>query len=66
MPEIEAGITKRRILAGLEDVPWGEEPIKKARPVRKVVAAGGGDRGGQDDATGFMAWKVSQKCIADE
>lgn len=58
MPEIEAGITKRRILAGLEDVPEGEEPVKKARPVRKVVAAGGGDRG-QEDATGFMAWKVS-------
>ena len=59
LPEIEAGITRRRILAGLEDVPEGEEPLKKARPVRKVVAAGGGDRGGHDDATGFLAWKVS-------
>lgn len=56
--EIEAGIHKRRVTTGLEETNEGDEPVKKSRPVRKVVAAGGMDRN-DDEGGGFQVWKVS-------
>lgn len=55
LSEIEAGMHKRRISLGLEEAPEGEEVIKRARPVRKVVA-GGVDR--DEEGGGYMLWKV--------
>lgn len=56
--EIEGGIHRRRVTTGLEEASEGDEPIKKARPVRKVVAAGGMDRN-DEEGGGFQVWKVS-------
>ncbi len=55
--EIEAGIHKRRVTTGLEEASEGDEPVKKIRPVRKVVAAGGMDRN-EEDGGGFQLYKV--------
>ncbi|ORX38861.1 hypothetical protein BD324DRAFT_648971 [Kockovaella imperatae] len=52
-PEIEGGMRKRRIAVGLDTPPeTGEEPARRARPVRKVAAAGG-----DDETSGYLAWR---------
>jgi len=58
LPELEGGMHRRRIAAGLESQPDGEEPSRRARPVRKV-AAGGGTVGDVEEGTGYMGWRVS-------
>ena len=56
MPELCGGMSRRRIVAGLETPLGSDEPVKRNRPVRKVVAAGGG---GDEEGTGYMGWRVS-------
>ena len=49
---------RRRIATGLESPPENEEPMRRARPMRKV-AAGGLQNGDGEDVAGYMGWKVS-------
>ena len=43
---------RRRISTGLDILPEADEPVRRARPVRKVAA------GGEEDGAGYLAWRV--------
>lgn len=60
--EIEVGIRRRRIAAGLDSQPENEEPIRRVRPVRKA-AGGGGITGDGEEGQGHMGWRVSAGLI---
>ncbi len=62
LPELEAGIHRRRIAAGLEIQPENEEPMRRARPVRKV-AAGSVVNGDTEEGVGYQGWRVSTRSI---
>ncbi len=52
---------RRRIAAGLESAPESEEPLRRARPVRKVAAGGDRIAGGEgEEGVGYMGWRVCQ------
>ena len=56
LAEIEAAMHRRLISAGLEEAPEVDEPVKKARPSRKV--AGGVSAAVDDESSGHLTWKV--------
>ncbi|ORY30989.1 hypothetical protein BCR39DRAFT_100098 [Naematelia encephala] len=60
LPEIEGGMRRRRIAAGLEQGQGEDEVVKRNRPLRKVVAAGGGGtHGDEGEGVGYQGWRVS-------